>query len=114
MRGDLLKAGATFFHQIQLGEDIGDDGIAALGRNFQNVSILDPGSVEHAARRVEFDAIIVDAYMDFTADLGHIPVNEVVYAAFQDGAVGVLREIETIVRKFEPAFRCAYCWTEQD
>ena len=101
MRGDLLEAGSSFFHQVKLGEDIGDDGIAAFGRNFQNVSILDPGSVEHAARRVEFDAIIVDVYMDFTADLGHIPVNEVVYAAFQDGAVGVLREVEAIVRQFD-------------
>ena len=34
MRGDLLEAGSAFFHQVKLGEDIGDDGIAALGRNF--------------------------------------------------------------------------------
>lgn len=34
-------------------------------------------------------------------------MDEVVYAAFQYGAVGVLREVEAIVREFEPAFRRA-------
>ena len=34
-------------------------------------------------------------------------MDKVVHAAFQDGAVGVLREVEAIVRKFEPAFRRA-------
>lgn len=107
VRRNLLKAGATFLHQVQLGEDIGNDGVAPLGRNLEDIAVLNPGTVEHAARRIEFDAIVVDVHVDFTADLGHIPMNEVVHAAFQDGAVGVLREVEAIVREFEPAFRRA-------
>ncbi len=32
-------------------------------------------------------------------------MDEVVHATYQYGAVGVLREVEAILREFEPAFR---------
>ena len=98
MRRNLLEAGAAFLHQVQLGEYIGNDGVAPLGRDLQDISVLDPGTVEHTAWRIEFDAVVIDVHVDFTADLGHIPMDEVVHAAFQNGAVGVLREVEAIVR----------------
>ena len=41
VRGDLLEAGATFLHQVQLGEDIGNDGVSSLGRNLQDIPVLD-------------------------------------------------------------------------
>lgn len=41
VRGDLLEAGATFLHQVQLGEDIGNDGVSSLGRNLQDIAVLD-------------------------------------------------------------------------
>ena len=100
---DLLKSGAALLHIIQLREDIGNDGVTAFGRDFQDVAILNPGAVKHTTRRVELDAVIIDIHVYFTADLGHIAMDQVVHATLENGAVGILREVEAIVGKFEPA-----------
>ena len=41
--------------------------------------------------------------MYLTAHLGHITMDQVVYATLKNGAVGIFREVEAIVGQFEPA-----------
>ena len=61
--GDLLKSRAAFLHIVQLREDISDDGITSLGRDLQNVAVLNPSAVKHSSGRVELDTVIVNIHV---------------------------------------------------
>ena len=100
---DFPEAGAAFFHIVHLREDIGNDGVAPQRRYGVDVKVLDECAVDHSAGCGEFDAIVVDVDVEFSAHNCVLAMDQVIDEDLGDGPLGVFREVEPIGWKLVPA-----------
>ena len=97
------QAGATFLHVVELGKHIGNDGIAAYGRNIVDITVLNLCTVEHRAGLHQFHTVIVNIDMYLTAHHRVIPMDKVVDQSFKDSPVGIVWQIKAVVGHLDPA-----------
>jgi hypothetical protein len=87
-RAYFLEAAAPPFDIIKTVENLGNERIAASGRNIFNIAFLNECADSHSSRRPDFDTVIEHIDVDFSADNVIISVHQGISEYLESNPLG--------------------------